>query len=92
MNNTNKTDDILIIDIISPYLIDRYDRLKENIIDCYKDLYISDLKDFDKYEISDFFSELLVESVKPVNKILTRSFVKNNSQEIINKIYEYIKL
>ena len=37
----NKIDDILIIDIITPFLIGKYYRIKENIIDCYKDIYIS---------------------------------------------------
>ena len=87
----NNTTDILIIDIITPFLTNKYDRIKDNIIESYKDLYISDLKDDRYYEIQYVFTELMIESVKPVNKILTSIFVKNNSQEIINKIYEYIK-
>jgi hypothetical protein len=50
---------ISIIDIIEPYLTDKYKNIKEDILECYKDLYISDLKDFDIYEISNFFYELL---------------------------------
>ena len=91
INNMNNTKDILIIDIITPFLTNKYDRIKDNIIESYKDLYISDFKDNKYYQIKYVFTELMIESVKPVNKILTSIFVKNNSQEIINKIYEYIK-
>jgi hypothetical protein len=85
----NNRVEIPIIDILSPYLIDRYDRLKEDILNCYKNLYISDLQDYNNSEITHMFSELLVECVKPKNKILAHFFVKNNSEEIINKIYSY---
>jgi len=91
MNKMNNTDDILIIDIITPFLTNKYDKIKENIIECYKDLYISDLKKDRYYDIAYLFSDMMIDVVKPINKILTRIFVKNHSQEIINKIYEYIK-
>lgn len=82
MNNTN---DILIIDIISPFLTGRYERIKDNIIKSYKDLYISDLKDV-SYDIVYVFSDMMIDVVEPVNKILTSIFVKNNSKEIIDII------
>ena len=87
----NNTKDIPIIHIISPFLTDKYERIKDNIIECYKDLYISDYKEYSHYEITYVFSDMMIEYVKPVNKPLTYIFVKNNSKEIINKIYEYIK-
>ena len=73
--------DILITDIISPFLTGRYDRIKDDIIKCYKDLYISDLKT-DSYDII----YAMVDTVEPVNKILTSIFVKNNIREIIDII------
>lgn len=82
----NNTKDILIIDIISPFLTGRYERIKDNIIECYKDLYISDLKDDKYYEIEYVFSDMMIDVVEPVNKILTSIFVKNNSKEIIGII------
>ena len=91
MNNTN-TDDILIIDIITPFLTNKYDRIKENIIECYKDMYIKDLKGDSYYEIAYVFSDMIIDAVEPVNKILTYFFVKNHSQEIINKINEKLYL
>ena len=82
----NNTKDILIIDIISPFLTGKYERIKDNIIECYKDLYISDYKEYNRYEMQYVFTELMIESVKPVNKILTYFFVQNNSEEIIDII------
>ena len=82
----NNTKDILIIDIISPFLTGRYERIKDNIIECYKDLYISDLKDDNSYGIAYVFSDMMIDVVEPVNKILTSIFVKNNSKEIIDII------
>jgi len=76
--------DTKITDIINPFLIGRYQRLKENINIIYRDVYLSDLEDFDRYELSDFFSELLLSAVDPVNKILTNIFIKNNHKKIID--------
>jgi hypothetical protein len=76
--------DMKIIDILNPFLIGRYERLKENFNIIYGDLLVSDLKYFDDYEISDFFSDLLLNAVTPVNKILTNIFIKNNRKKIID--------
>ena len=72
-----------IIDILNPFLIGKYERLKENINMVYKDIYISDLENDNPYELSNFFSELLISAVEPVNKPLTFIFVKNNLKKII---------
>ena len=85
-------DDTLISDIVSTFMIGRYDRLKENIILIYKDFYIKDLKGDNKYEITDFFTELLIDCVKPENKILISIFIKNHSEEIISIITKYLKI
>lgn len=85
----NESGDIPINDIISPFLTGKYERIKENILDCYKDLYISDYKNVDNYEISYTFTELMIEAMKPENKILTYFFVQNNSHEIIKKIRSF---
>jgi hypothetical protein len=83
---------IKIVDIIEPFLIGKYERVKENIKMVYIDIYLSDLEDFSHYEISNFFSELLISAVEPVNKPLTFFFVKNNLKKIIESIKEAINL
>jgi len=70
-----------IIDIIKPFLIGRYERLKDNINDIFKDLSLSD---FNEDDIPYIFSELLITSVEPVNKPLTFIFVKENYNLIIS--------
>jgi hypothetical protein len=69
-------------DIMEPFLIGKYERLKEDINIIYKDVFVSDLQDNNTYELSNFFSELLQSSVKPVNKLLTFIFIKNNLKKI----------
>lgn len=82
----NLTDDTSITEILDNFLTEKYKRIKEDIIECYKDLYISDLKNFNDYEINDLFTKTMIDAVKPVNKILTYIFVKNHSKEIITKL------
>ena len=82
----NNTKDISIVEILEPFLTDKYARIKEDIIECYTDMYISDLKEDNNYEITYVFSDMMIDAVKPVNKPLTYFFVKNNSEEIIDII------
>ncbi len=84
--------DMKIVDIIEPFLIGKYERVKEDIKMVYKDVFVSDLKDFNHYSLSNYFSELLISAVEPVNKPLTYFFVKNNHQKIIESIKEAINL
>lgn len=42
----NLTDDTPITDLLNIFLKDKYKRIKEDIIECYRDLYISDLKEY----------------------------------------------
>lgn len=88
----NLTDDTPITEILDNFLTEKYKRIKEDIIECYKDLYISDLKEYNNYEISHLFSDMMIECVKPINKILTHQFVKNHSKEIIEIITKFTKL
>ena len=81
-------DDTLISDIFCTFMI-RYDRLKEDIILIYKDFYIKNLKEYNKYGITQFFTQILIDSVKSVNKIVISIFIKNHSKEIINIIILY---
>lgn len=82
----NLTDDTPITDLLNIFLTDKYKRIKDDIIEYYKDLYISDLKEYNKYEISHLFSNMMIDCVQPVNKIMTYQFVKNHSKEIITKL------
>lgn len=74
---------IEVIEIIRPFLIDRYERLKNDIIDFFKNIYITDM---DADIIHDVFFEYLIGTVKPENKLLTKIFVKNNYDKIYNLI------
>ena len=84
--------DITIIDIMEPFLIGKYERLKEDINIIYKDVIVSDLEDNNTYELSNFFYELLLSAVKPENKPLTFIFIKNNLEKIIESVKESINL
>lgn len=86
----NLTDDTPITDLLNIFLTDKYKRIKDDIIECYRNLYISDLKEYNNYEISHLFSDMMIECVKPENKPLTYIFVKNHSKEIIDIIKNYI--
>lgn len=86
----NLTDDTPIVEILDNFLTDKYKRIKEDILLCYKDLYISDLKIYNNYEISHLFTDMMIDAVQPVNKVLTHIFVKNHSKEIIDIIKNYI--
>ena len=77
---------IEVIYIIKPFLIDRYERLKNDIIDFFKNIYVTDL---DEDNIYDVFFEYLIDSVKPENKLLTKIFVKNNYDKIYNLIISH---
>ena len=77
--------------ILQPFLIDKYNKIKNNILTNYKDVYLNDLKNMNEYEINYMFTDMMIESVNPENKILSYFFVKNNSKEIIQKIKLYLK-
>ena len=74
---------IEVIDIIRPFLIDRYEILKDVMNDFFKNIYVTDL---DEDNIYDVFFEYLIDAVKRENKLLTKVFVKNNFDKIYNLI------
>lgn len=86
----NLTDDTPITDLLNIFLTDKYKYIKEDINECYKDIYISDLKNDNSYDIAYFFSDLMIESVQPTHKVLTHFFVNKHSKEIIDIIKKYI--
>ena len=77
---------IEVIDIIRPFLIDRYEILKDVMNDFFKNIYVTDL---DEDIIYDVFFEYLIDAVKRENKLLTKVFVKNNFDKIYNLIISH---
>ena len=75
-----------VIDIIRPFLIDRYEILKDVMNDFFKNIYVTDL---DEDNIYDVFFEYLIDAVKRENKLLTKVFVKNNFDKIYNLIISH---
>ena len=80
---------IEVIDIIKPFLIDRYERLKDEMQDFFKNIYVTDFTVLDEDNIYDVFFKYLIDSVKHENKLLTRLFVKNNYDKIYNLIISH---
>ena len=75
-----------VIKIIRPFLIGRYERLKSDIEDFFKNIYVSDL---DEDVVDDVFFDYLIASAKNENKLLTKLFVKNNFDQIYNLIISH---
>jgi hypothetical protein len=79
-----KMGDRPLLESILPLLTGRYERLRENMGIVLANVYVSDFEG----QYKSVFPNLLLDSVEPKNKLLTRSFIQNNLLQIQTAIGE----